>query len=253
MNSFSRYLAAVAAAIALMAGTASAKPEGAKKIVLVHRALVDGSGWRAIHDIWKQKGSRVSIVQQPYTSLEADVAATKRVLDQPSGPVVLVGQSYGGTVISVAGVDPKVKALVFVATVQPDTGESSADLTGSMSAAAASKHLKLVGGFVHLDPSKFASMVGADLPAATSSFMANSKTHASPSIFEAKVGLAAWRTKPSYGIVATDDRSISPDLQRSMYRRSGAEITELKASHAVYLSQPEAVARVIERAARRVK
>lgn len=253
MKRFRVFLASAAVALISTIGYAAPASAEAKEIVLVHGTLVDGSGWRAVYDILKKDGYRVSIVQQPLTTLEADVAATRRVLDRQQGPVVLVGQSYGGTVISVAGDDPKVKALVYVAALQPDVGESTADLNVRMPAAAPSADLKMAGEFLYMDPSRFAANVAADVPVATAEFMAASQAPTSPAIFSTKLSVAAWRTKPSYGIVATEDRSINPDLQRFMYKRAGAKITEIRASHAVYISQPHAVANVIETAARSVR
>jgi pimeloyl-ACP methyl ester carboxylesterase len=225
---------------------------GASNIVIVHGALVDASGWRAVYEILKKDGYRVSIVQEPLTSLDEDVAATKRILDLQDGPVVLVGHSYGGTIITVAGADPKVKALVYVTALQPDAGESTADLARSMPSP--SNDIKSTkDGYLYLDPPKFAADFAADLPKAQVEFMAAAQMPVSVAAFEAKVSVAAWHDKPSYGIVATQDRAGSPDLERWMYKRSGAKVTEIKASHAVYISQPRAVAKVIEQGARAVK
>ena len=239
-------------AVAVPAEVTSAKPAGASNIVLVHGAVVDGSGWRAVYEILKRDGYRVSIVQEPLISLDDDVAATKRVLDLQDGPVVLVGHSYGGTVITVAGADPKVKALVYVAALQPDAGESTGQLASSVPSP--SNDIKSTkDGYLYLDPAKFAADFGADLPKAQAKFMAASQMPVSRAAFDAKVTVAAWHDKPSYAIVATEDRALSPDLARSMYKRSGAKVTEIRASHAIYMSQPRAVAKVIEQAARAVK
>jgi pimeloyl-ACP methyl ester carboxylesterase len=247
---------AAAGALLMMSGAAvqaaSATTAAVKNIVLVHGALVDGSGWRGVYDILTKDGYRVSVVQEPLTGLDEDVAATKRILDQQDGPVILVGHSYGGSVITVAGTDPKVKALVYVAALQPDAGESSGQLVGFMPAP--SNDLKPTkDGFVLLDPTKFAADFAADLPMAQAQFMAISQMPVSAGAFGAPVTAAAWRNKPSYGIVATQDRALNPDLERWMYHRSGAKVTEIKASHAVYVSKPRAVAGVIEAAARAAK
>jgi len=251
-----KILFAAAAALLIASGAAaqaaSASSAAVKNIVLVHGALVDGSGWRGVYDILTKDGYRVSIVQEPLTGLEEDVAATKRILDQQEGPVILVGHSYGGSVITVAGTDSKVKALVYVAALQPDAGETTGKLVASMPAP--SNDLKTTkDGFVLLDPTKFAADFAADLPKAQAQFMAVSQVPVSGAAFGAPVTVAAWRSKPSYGIVATQDRALSPDLERWMYHRSGAKVTEIKASHAVYISKPRAVADVIEAAARSAK
>ncbi len=239
----------VAASTAVEAGTAAIG--AVKTVVLVHGAITDGSGWRGVYDILTKDGYRVSVVQQPLTGLDDDVAATKRVIDQLEGPVILVGHSYGGSIITVAGADPKVRALVYVAALQPEIGESTGQLAASMPGAAPSEDLKPTkDGFIFIDPKKFAADFGADLPRAQARFMANAQMPVAAAAFGAPVTVAAWHDKPSYGIVATDDRSLNPKLARWMYKRAGAKVTEIKASHAVYISHPAAVAAVIEKAAR---
>jgi pimeloyl-ACP methyl ester carboxylesterase len=224
-----------------------------KNIVLVHGAATDGSGWRGVYDILTKDGYSVSVVQQPLTGLADDVAATKRVIDQQDGPVILVGHSYGGTIITVAGADPKVRALVYVAALQPDVGETTNQLAASMPGTVPSSDFRLTkDGFISLDPTKFAAAVAADLPPAQAKYMANSQMPVAAAAFDVPVTVAAWRDKPSYGILATADRALNPMLARWMYKRSGAKITEIKASHLVYISQPGAVASVIERAARTI-
>jgi pimeloyl-ACP methyl ester carboxylesterase len=242
-----------AALIGLTGGLAEAAPAkpGAPSIVLVHGALVDGSSWRGVYEILRKDGYRVSIVQEPLTSLDADVAATKRVLELQDGPVVLVGHSYGGTIITVAGADPKVKALVYVAALQPDAGEGTGELVGRMPPQR-NDIKSATDGYLYLDPSKFAVNF-PDLPKAQAEFMAASQVPVSGAAFEEKPAVAAWRDKPTYAIVATEDQQLNPDLARWMYKRSGAKVTEIKASHLVYISQPRAVAKVIEQAARAVK
>ena len=221
-----------------------------KNIVLVHGAITDGSGWRGVHDILIRHGYRVSVVQQPLTGLADDVAATKRVLDLQDGPVILVGHSYGGSIITVAGADPKVRALVHVAALQPDVGETSNQLAASIPGDVPGSDLKPTkDGFIFVDPVKFAADVATDLPPAQAEYMANAQMPVAAAAFDAPVTVAAWRDKPSYGIVATADRALNPKLARWMYRRSGAKITEIKANHLVYISQPGAVSSVIEAAA----
>jgi pimeloyl-ACP methyl ester carboxylesterase len=246
-------LAAVAIAASPAVEAAPAAIGRVKNIVLVHGANTDGSGWRAVYDILTKDGYRVSVVQQPLTGLADDVAATKRVIDQQDGPVILVGHSYGGTIITVAGADPKVRALVYVAALQPDVGETTSQLAASMPGAVPSSDLKPTSdGFIFVDSTKFAADVAADLPPGQAKYMANAQMPVAAAAFDAPVTVAAWREKPSYGIVATADRALNPLLARWMYKRSGAEMTEIKASHLVYISQPGAVARVIERAARAI-
>ena len=246
-------------AAVLGAATAAAQPGSAsigavKNIVLVHGAATDGSGWRSVHDILTEDGYHVSVVQQPLTGLADDVAATKRVIDQQDGPVVLVGHSYGGTIITVAGVDPKVKALVYVAALQPDVGETTNQLTASMPGTVPSSHLELTrDGFIFVDSTNFAADVAADLPPEQAKYMADSQMPVAEAVFDTPVTVAAWHDKPSYGIVTTADRVLNPMLARWMYKRSGTRMSEIKASHLVYISHPDAVARVIETAARAIK
>lgn len=245
-------IASVLGAVALSAsvGAAQAAPVAAvKNIVLVHGALADGAGWRGVYDILVKDGFKVSIVQQPLTSLADDVAATQRVLDQQTGPVVLVGHSYGGSIITVAGADPKVTSLVYIAAFAPDVGETTAQLAGSAPAKNNDLH-PTSDGYLFLDTDKFAADFAADIPKAQAQFMAISQVPVAVAAFAAPVTAAAWRDKPSYGIVATEDMALNPDLERRMYARAHAKVTEIKSSHAVYISQPRAVAQVIEAAAR---
>jgi pimeloyl-ACP methyl ester carboxylesterase len=227
-------------------------PTAAATIVLVHGALIDGSSWRGVYDVLTRDGYRVSIVQPPLTGLDEDVAATKRVLDQQDGPVILVGHSYGGSIITVAGSDPKVKALVYVAALQPDVGETSAEVAPPKKQA--SNDLRPTkDGFILLDPAKFAADVGADLPKATAEFMARSQMPILGAAFSTKLTVAAWRDKPSYAIIATEDRELDPAIARRMANRAGSKVTILKGSHLIHISHPRAVARVIETAARALK
>jgi len=253
MSVCQRYLAAMAALLFAAGANAQSAPSpaAAVTIVLVHGALIDGSSWRGVYDVLTSDGYRVRIVQQPLTGLDEDVAATQRVLDQQDGPVILVGHSYGGSIITVAGADPKVKALVYVAALQPDVGETTAQLAPP-SPPASNDFTPTKDGFVFLDPAKFAADFGADLPKAQAAFMARSQMPVSGAAFHAKLTAAAWRDKPSYAIVATEDRALNPELARWMAKRAGSSVTEIKASHAVHISHPRDVARVIETAARGV-
>jgi pimeloyl-ACP methyl ester carboxylesterase len=241
---------AIALMIAMSGTMAHAEPKpAAKDIVIVHGALVDGSGWRAVHDILSKDGFHVTIVQEPLTSLTEDIEATKRVIDQQEDPVVLVGHSYGGSVITDAGADPKVSALVYVAALQPDAGEASAQLLSKF--AAPNDAMRATPEkFFFIPAAKFHKTYAADLPSPDAQFMADSQQQLAEKALGAPVSVAAWRTKPSYAILTTQDHVVSPELQRWMYQRSGAKVTEVSASHAVFASQPAAVARVIEAAAK---
>ena len=220
-----------------------------RNVVLVHGAFADGSGWKPVADILHKDGYTVSVVQEPLTSLADDVAATNRILDRQSGPVVLVGHSYGGAVITEAGNNARVASLVYVAAFAPDEGETLGPLLGSIPAAATSM-APTADGYVLVDQAQFPADFAADLPPAEAQFMAISQVPLNSTILGTPITAPAWKTKPSYGVVATQDRMINPDLERSMYKRAGARVTEIKSSHAVFLSQPRAVADVIEQAAR---
>jgi pimeloyl-ACP methyl ester carboxylesterase len=249
-NALGISLAAVLVAANPAVAAGSAAVNAVKNIVLVHGANTDGSGWRGVYDILKKDGFHVSVVQEPLTGLSDDVAATQRVIDQQDGPVILVGHSYGGTIITVAGADPKVRAMVYVAALQPDVGETTNQLASSIPGEIPSSDVKPTkDGFLFVDPAKFAADVATDLPLAQADYMANSQMPVAAAAFDAPVTVAAWHDKPSYGIVATADRALNPKLAHWMYKRSGAKITEIKASHLVYISQPAAVASVIEKAA----
>ena len=251
MNKILRNLLAATTGLTAIAGftPTQAAPAGAtKNIVLVHGAFVDGSGWRAIADILRKRGYNVSIVQPPETSLEDDVAATNRVLDQLDGPAVLVGHSYGGVIITQAGNHPRVKNLVYVAALQPDAGESGGQLLASKPAAT-NYIVPSNDGFLTIQREHFQDAFAADLPKAEAEFIGASQVATSGKALSTPVTSPAWKVKPSFAIVATQDRAINPDLERSMYARSHSVTTEIAASHAVYISQPAAVAKVIEQAA----
>jgi len=246
-------LAVLALATPIVASAVEATPPtGAKNIVIVHGSFVDGSGWRVVHDILIHKGYKVTVVQQPATNLDEDVAATREILDQQIGPVVLVGHSSGGEVIGIAGERDKVKALVYVAALQPELGESLNQLLGSMPSPSNDIHATR-DGHLFVDRAKFAEDFAADQTTNRTDFLAASQVPASSATFGAQNWGAAWHDKPSYGIVATEDKALNPDLQRWMYKRAGSTVTEIKGSHTLYISQPEAVAKVIEQAALNVK
>ena len=246
----SKILSTFALAFFTSAIAFAAQAAAIKNIVIVHGALADGSGWRKASEILEKRGYNVTIVQEPVTSLADDVAATKRVLDLQDGPSLLVGHSYGGMVITEAGNDPNVAALVYVAAFEPEKGESLGALAGTKPAAGKSIKQTKDGKYLYLDPAAFAQDFAADLPKDEAAFLAKSQVFASIDAFSAKVGDPAWRTKKSWAIVATEDRSINPDLERDMAKRAGSKVTEIKASHAVFASQPEKVADVIAEAAK---
>jgi pimeloyl-ACP methyl ester carboxylesterase len=242
----------VAAAAGLALLTAIAAPacaEPVKNIVLVHGAFADGSGWQRVADLLVKDGYAVSVVQEPLTSLADDVAATKRVLDLQQGPVVLVGHSYGGVVITEAGNAPNVVGLVYIAAFIPDKGESAVSLLSQ--AAPANNDMRATkDDFLYLDPAAFPADFAADLAPAQASFMAHSQAMAAKAAAGAPVTAAAWHHKKSWALVATNDHNINPDLERTMAKRAGSETIEVPGSHAVYISKAEEVARLIERAAK---
>ncbi|GJI89525.1 alpha/beta fold hydrolase [Duganella hordei] len=248
----SMLLTATAVAAAVSANAANAPAAAIKNVVLVHGSFADGSGWRAVADILEKDGYHVAVVQHPETSLADDVTAVKRVLAMQDGPAVLVGHSYGGVVITEAGTDPKVAALVYVAGMAPDEGEVAGQLLQKIPAASTAV-TPTADGYLFLDPARFRADFAADLPAELTRFMALSQVMTNGAAFGTKITNPAWKTKPTWAIVATEDRAINPELERFMYQRAGAKVTEVKASHAVYISRPKEVAAVIEKAAAGVK
>jgi pimeloyl-ACP methyl ester carboxylesterase len=223
-------------------------------IVLVHGGFVDGSGWDQVYQILKKDGYAVSIVQNPTTSLADDVAATKRVLSSETKPVILVGHSYGGVVITEAGNDPKVAGLVYIAAFAPDKGESvSALIKDPVPGAPVPPILPPQDGFLMLDKAKFAASFAADLPKSQADFMANSQVPWGLDALNGAVSEPAWKTKPSWYLVATDDRMIPPPAQQFMSKRAGSTVVEVKGSHAVYVSKPDEVAALIRKAAAGVR
>ena len=221
-----------------------------KNIVLVHGGLVDGSGWKDVYKILKKDGYTVSIVQEPTISLPDDVAVTKRVIDAQNGPVILVGHSYGGVVITEAGNDPKVAGLVYITAFAPDKGESAGSLIKSVPPGApAPPILPPQDGFLVLDRAKFPAAFAADVSPDAAAFMGDSQVPWGVEAVGGTITEAAWRTKPSWYLVSTEDKMIPPDAQRMMSKRAGSTVVEVKGSHAVYVSQPQAVAHFIERAA----
>lgn len=243
------WVAALAASSPVAQSTPPAQPIG---IVLVHGVLIDGSSWRGVYDVLTRRGFRVAVVQQPLTGFDDDVAATKRVIDQQAGPVVLVGHSYGGAIITVAGTEPKVKARVYVAGLQPDVGETAGEVAPPKPPA--DKRLTpSPDGFVFVDPAHFAEDVAADLPRAQVDFMAHAQMPVAGAAFSVKMPVAAWHDKPSYAVIARQDHALDIERAKWMARRAGSKVTFVNGSHAVLISQPRAVADVIEAAARAVR
>ena len=221
------------------------------RIALVHGGFVDGSGWEDVYRILKKDGYRVSIVQNPTTTLADDVAATKRIIAEQKGPVILVGHSYGGVVITEAGNHPAVAGLVYIAAFAPDLGESVAALIkDAPPGAPVPPILPPQQGFLALDKLKFAASFAADVAPEKAEFMANSQVPWGVAALNGAVTEPAWKTKPSWYLVATDERMIPPAAQRSMSKRAGSSVVEVKGSHAVYVSQPEAVAELVKKAAK---
>ena len=222
----------------------------AVSIVLVHGGFVDGSGWQGVYNILKKDGYTVSIVQNPTISLGDDVAITKQVIASQAGRVILVGHSYGGAVITEAGNDPKVAALVYITAFAPDRGESVSTLIKDPSPnAAVPPILPPQDGFLFLDNTKFAASFAADVDAKTAQFMADSQVPWGVTALGGTISEPAWRSKPSWYLIATDDRMIPPPAQQFMSKRASSTVVEVKGSHAVYVSQPSAVAAIIEKAA----
>jgi len=223
-------------------------------IILVHGGFVDGSGWEGVYRTLKKDGYNASIVQNPTLSLADDVAVTKRTLASQDGPVILVGHSYGGAVITEAGNDPKVVGLVYITAFAPDKGESVATLIKDPPPGApVPPILPPQDGYLFLDRAKFRASFAADVGAERAAFMADSQVPWGVEALSGKISQPAWKTKPSWYLIATDDKMIPPDAQRSMSKRAGSTVVEVKGSHAIYVSQPEAVASLIEQAAKSVK
>jgi len=225
-----------------------------KTIVLVHGGFVDGSGWESVYKILKNDGYNVAIVQNPTISLSDDVAATQRIIEAQNGSVILVGHSYGGVVITEAGNNPKVTGLVYIAAFAPDKGESVSTLIQNPPPGApVPPILPPQDGFLFLDKSKFAESFAADVDEEKAAFMADSQVPWGIEALNGAISEPAWKTKPSWYLVAADDKMIPPPAQRFMSERVGATVVEVTGSHAIYVSQPEAVAKLIEDAAKEAK
>ncbi len=247
-------LATVAAAATLTgpahAQTASTDTRPAENIVLVHGAFADGSGWRGVYDELTRRGYRVTIVQNPLTSLADDVASTRRVLDRQNGPTILVGHSWGGTVITEAGTHPNVVGLVYVSALAPDSGESTAQQYKGFAATPEFVIDTHKDGFGFLSLQKFKAGFAHDTSDADAAFMRDSQVPINMSVFETKLKNAAWRTKPSWAVIATEDKAFDQAMLVHMAERIRADITRVSASHAVFMTQPKVVAGTIDRAAK---
>ncbi|MEZ0005730.1 pimeloyl-ACP methyl ester carboxylesterase [Flavobacterium sp. 28YEA47A] len=243
----------IIALAAVLFSTVAVTAQTVKNVVLVHGAFADGSGYKGMYEVLTKQGYHVTIVQNPLTSLEDDVKATKLALDAQDGPTILAGHSWGGAVITQAGNHPKVAALVYIAAFQPDNGESALQWFQTVKPAPENGVLPSdAKGIVYYDQAKFHAGFCADLSKDEAAFMYASQGAFYAECFVTPITDAAWRNKPTYGIVATDDKSIQPEIQRNMYKRSNTKVTEIKGSHAVYISQPQKVAAVIIKAAKEV-
>jgi len=243
--------ASLAASLALATAPAHAGPAAAvKSIVLVHGGFVDGSGWLDVYKTLRKDGYNVTIVQNPTNSLADDVAVTKRAIAAADGKVILVGHSYGGVVVSEAGTDPKVAGLVYITAFAPDKGESVNSLIANPPPGApVPPILPPKDGYLFLDSAKFAASFAADVRPDVAQFMAASQVPWGVEALQGTVTAPAWRVKPSWYLVAKDDKMIPPPAQRQMAARAGAKVEEVAGSHAVYVSKPAAVAAIIEKAA----
>jgi pimeloyl-ACP methyl ester carboxylesterase len=248
---------AFAAAFSLISTVVPASAEPLKNIVLVHGAWVDASGWKPVYDILTREGFHVSMVQEPETSFADDVTAAKRVLDLQDGPTLLVGHSYGGSIITEAGVHPNVAGLVYVAAHAPDVGEDEGSLgkkTPSVLAKTEGAIKVTPDQYTYLNPTAFPKLFAPDLPRERAEFVARSQVLAAKQVFTTPLTAAAWKTKPSWGIVAGGDQIINPDLERWYYERAKSHTTVIPgASHSVYESHPKEVAAIITNAARTVQ
>jgi pimeloyl-ACP methyl ester carboxylesterase len=246
---------ALLALIVLTGTVTSAWAAPVKNIVLVHGAWVDGSGWRPVYDILVKDGYNVTIVQVPETSFEDDVASTKRVIDLQTGPCILVGHSYGGSIITQAGVDSHVVGLVYVAAHAPDVGENESALGKGMPSFLAGQKgaiQKTSDGFTFLSPADFHDLFASDLPREQAEFESRSQVLTAAKVFSTPLTAAAWKSKPSWGVVALADKIINPDLEKWYYARARSHTNEIAgASHSVYESHPKEVATVIEEAAQK--
>jgi pimeloyl-ACP methyl ester carboxylesterase len=251
MNTLLNLAATTVLAASTLSAQAAESPAQVKNVILIHGGFVDGSGWLQVYQGLRKDGYNVAIVQNPTTSLADDVAATKLTISQQSGPVILVGHSYGGVVVTEAGTDSQVKSLVYIAAFAPDKGESVQTLIAHpVPGAPVPPILPPRNGFLFLDRAKFADSFAADVTPAEAAFMADSQVPWGVNALNGAVTEPAWKSKRSWYLVATDDKMIPPPAQRQMAKRANATVAEIKGSHAVYVSQPQAVIKLIEQAAK---
>ncbi|MBB5535800.1 alpha/beta fold hydrolase [Rhizobium giardinii] len=244
--------AAFSASIPANAADTIPQDQSVKNVVLVHGAFADGSGWKNVYVNLTKRGYRVTIVQNPLTSLEDDVAATKRALERQDGPVILVGHSWGGTLITEAGIDPKVAGLVYVSALSPDAGETTAQQYEGFAAASEFVIETTKDGFGYVSPVKFKAGFAHDVSDAEAAFMSSSQVPINMSAFGTKLENAAWRTKPSWAVIATEDKAFDQAMLIHMAERIKAKITKVSASHALFMTQPKVVADTIDEAAKAV-
>jgi pimeloyl-ACP methyl ester carboxylesterase len=250
MNMTKKIVASVATAAAMLAGTTAQAAPPIKNVVLVHGGFVDGAGWRGVYDILKKDGFNVAIVQNPTLSLAGDAAATRQVIDAQGGPVILVGHSYGGAVITEAGTDKNVAGLVYITAFAPDKGESVNTLIANpVPGYAPPPILPPVNGLLALDRAKMPAAFAGDVDPKTAAFMADSQVPWGVDALSGAVTDPAWKTKPSWYLRVTDDKMIPYPAQKAMSERARATIAEVPGSHAIYVSNPKAVAALIEKAA----
>ncbi len=249
LKQLSLFLASNLLAMALAGIAPAASAEPARNVVLVHGAFADGSGWRGVYDELTARGYRVTIVQNPLTSLADDVAATRRALDLQNGPTILVGHSWGGTVITEAGVHPNVAGLVYVSALSPDAGETTSQQYEGFQGSPEFVIDTQPDGYGILNLEKFKAGFAADTTDADAAFLRDSQVPINMSAFATKLENAAWRTKPSWAVIATDDKAFDQAMLFHMANRIGATITEVPASHAVFMTQPKVVADTIQLAA----
>lgn len=246
MKALSMLLALLGMAVAPLAEA------GVKNVVIVHGAFADGSGWRPITTILERDGYTVYVVQEPLTSWDADIAATRNVLDR-AGPCVLVAHSWGGMIITEVGDRPSVRSLVYVAAFEPDVGETAGALQAKIPPAGGQSVVPSGGGFVYVNPAAFAKDFAGGVPRAAADFMKISQVPIAAASFEARVTVAAWSKKPSFAVIPSKDRQINPELERFMAGRAKSQTLELTGSHVIFLLHPKEVAALIEKAAETAK
>ncbi|MBY5416510.1 alpha/beta fold hydrolase [Rhizobium leguminosarum bv. viciae] len=247
-------LAAAGALLVINSASAQTIPDtqAVKNVVLVHGAFADGSGWRSVYDNLTERGYKVTIVQNPLTSLADDVAATNRALERQTGPAILVGHSWGGTVITEAGVDPKVAGLVYVSALSPDAGETTGQQYEGFAPQTDFVIETTKDGFGYVKPENFKIAFASDVSDADVAFMRDSQIPINMSVFGTKLTNAAWRTKPSWAVIATEDKAFDQKMLIHMAERIGAKVTKVSASHALFMTQPKAIADTIDEAAKAV-